>query len=589
MSKKDHTGFTPHWIEDAPLPGTYRSLIKWGDPAEFKHPNRGLYRLMKETFGLLDADFVTPHATGQQAVELDLPCRLEPRILQALQDMVGEENVHTDAYRRIKNSYGKSMLDDLRLRRHQIENLPDAVVCPRSQADVEKLVAFCDAKKIPLYVFGAGSSVTRGTEAMLGGITLDMSVYMKRVLAFNETDQTITVEAGMTGPQLEDLLQHAITTLNARQNYTCGHFPQSFEFSSVGGWVVTRGAGQNSTYYGKIEDLVLAQEYVTPIGVLKTPGFPRKATGPDMDQVMLGSEGAFGVLTSVTLKLHRYMPQNRRYFAYMFKTWDKALAAVREVMQSEGGLPSVFRLSDPEETEVAMHMYGMAGTPADSVFKTLGYLPMQRCLVLGTADGEKGYARRVDRLVRRTARRFHAFDLSLFGVVQQWERSRFRDPYLREDLHDFGICLDTLECAVTWSQLNEVHQRVRAVIKQRPGTICMTHCSHFYPQGTNLYFIFVAHMETIDEYVDLQHSILEAIRKSGAAMSHHHGIGKQTAPWFIRQAGPVQMTVLRSLKDCFDPNGILNPGGTLGLDGIETDANSVPDQQTGETVSVPPG
>ena len=586
MSKTDHTGFTPHWIEDAPLPGTYRSLLKWGDPSEFKHPNRGLYRLMKETFGLLDADFVTPRATGQQAVELDLPCRLEPRILQALQDMVGEENVHADVYRRIKNAYGKSMLDDLRLRRHQIENLPDAVVCPRSQADVEKLVAFCDAEKIPLYVFGAGSSVTRGTEAVLGGITLDMSVYMKRVLAFNETDQTITVEAGMTGPQLEDLLQHATTTLNARQNYTCGHFPQSFEFSSVGGWVVTRGAGQNSTYYGKIEDLVLAQEYVTPIGVLKTPGFPRKATGPDMDQMMLGSEGAFGVLTSVTLKLHRYMPQNRRYFAYMFKTWDEALATVREVMQCEGGLPSVFRLSDPEETEVAMHMYGMAGTPADSVFKTLGYLPMQRCLVLGTADGEKGYARRVGRLVRQTARRFHAFDLSPFGVVQQWESSRFRDPYLREDLHDFGICLDTLECAVTWSQLNEVHQQVRQVIKQRPGTICMTHCSHFYPQGTNLYFIFIAHMETIDQYVDLQHSILEAIRKSGGAMSHHHGIGKQTAPWFVQQAGPVNMAVLRSLKDCFDPNGILNPGGTLGLDRRDVEQNAAPYQQTCETMNV---
>ncbi|MEM5775839.1 MAG: FAD-binding oxidoreductase, partial [Anaerolineaceae bacterium] len=411
--------------------------------------------------------------------------------------------------------------------------------------------------------------VTRGTEAVLGGITLDMSAHMNRVLDFNETDQSITVEPGMTGPQLEDLLQNAKITLNASRNYTCGHFPQSFEFSSVGGWVVTRGAGQNSTYYGKIEDLVLAQEYVTPIGVLKTPGYPRQATGPDMDQLMLGSEGVFGVLTSVTLKLHRHMPENRRYFAYMFKTWDEALSAVREVMQCEGGVPSVFRLSDTEETEVAMHMYGMAGTPADSVFKTLGYQPLQRCLVLGTADGEKGYTRRVASLMRRISRRYKAFDLSLFGVVQQWEHSRFRDPYLREDLHDFGICLDTLECAVTWSQLKQVHQQVRGVIKQHPRTICMTHCSHFYPQGTNLYFIFIAHMESIQEYLDLQYSILETIQKSGAAVSHHHGIGKQTAPWFVEQAGPVHMAVLRSLKNCFDPNGILNPGGTLGLDMTE--------------------
>ncbi|MCE5209374.1 MAG: FAD-binding oxidoreductase [Chloroflexi bacterium] len=569
---KQKIRFTPHWIEEPPLPGTYRSLLKWGAPDEFKHPNRHLYRLLKDTFGLLDADFETPKATGFQAVDVEIPGGLEKRHLEALTIMVGEENILTDTYHRIQASYGKGMIDDLRLRHHQIENLPDAVICPRSKDDVEKIVAYCHAERIPLYVRGAGSSVTRGTEAVQGGITLDMSVYMKRVLDFNEQDQTITVEAGMNGPQLEKILQNAKTTLNGTHNYTCGHFPQSFEFSSVGGWVVTRGAGQNSTYYGKIEDIVIAQEYITPVGIIKTPGFPRKATGPDMDQILLGSEGAFGVLVNVTLKVCRSMPENRRYFAYMYKTWDLALVAAREIMQGEGGLPSVFRLSDAEETEVAMNMYGMAGTPADTVFKILGYQPMQRCLMIGTADGEKGFARRVNQNVRHTARKFKAFDLSLFGVVQQWENSRFRDPYLREDLHDFGICLDTLECAVTWSQLKEVYQKVRDFIKQRPRTICMTHCSHFYPQGTNLYFIFIANMDSIPEYLDFQYGILETISQTGAAISHHHGIGKQTAPWFAEQSGEVQMAVLHSLKNCFDPHGILNPGGTLGLDMSEEQA-----------------
>jgi alkyldihydroxyacetonephosphate synthase len=408
--------------------------------------------------------------------------------------------------------------------------------------------------------------VTRSMEAVRGGITLDMSAHMNRVLAFNEEDQTITVEAGMWGPKLEEIVQHARHHLGAQRDYTVGHFPQSFEYSSVGGWIVTRGAGQNSTYYGKIEDIVITQEYVTPAGILRTPGYPRQATGPDTDQIMLGSEGSYGVLVNATLRLHRSLARNRRYFAYMFKDWDSALSAVREVMQSECGLPSVFRLSDPEETEVAMRLYGMAQTPADSVLKTLGYQPMQRCLLLGTADGEQGYTRNVQRVIRRIARSSSTFNLSPFGVVQRWEHSRFRDPYLREDLHDFGITLDTLECAVTWSQLKEVHTKVRAFIKQRPGTICMTHCSHFYPQGTNLYFIFIARMQNTQEYLDLQYGILEQIRQSGAAMSHHHGIGKQTAPWFVQQAGEVHMGILQSLKSYFDPHGILNPGGTLGLD-----------------------
>ncbi len=569
---KNKTGFVPDWSEEAPPAGTYRSLFKWGDPHEFKHPNRGLYALMKETFSMTDADFKTVQNDGLQQVEVEVPARLAQEHLEKLIAMVGEENARLDTYSRIKASYGKGMLDVLRLRQQIIENLPDIVLYPRDKSDVEKIVAYCHTHRIPLYVFGAGSSVTRGTEAVKGGVTMDMGVHMNRVLAFNEEDQTITVEPGMLGPRLEEIVQNAVRELKAKRNYTCGHFPQSFEFSSVGGWVVTRGAGQNSTCYGKIEDIVIAQEYVTPAGTVQTPGYPRKATGPDIDQIMIGSEGTFGILVSVTLRLRRHQPENRRYYAYMFKDMDAALNAVREIMQCEGGLPSVFRLSDGEETEVAMRLYGVADTSADSILKILGYQPMQRCLLIGTVDGERGYCRNLNRVIRKVARQNGAFNLSPFGVVQSWEHSRFRDPYLREDLHDFGIDLDTLECAVTWSQLKEVHQKVRAFIKKRPQTICMTHCSHFYPQGTNLYFIFIARMETIQEYLEFQYGILETIRQAGASMSHHHGIGKQTSPWFMQQMGETQMGALRQLKGYFDPNHILNPGGTLAFDMDEQQA-----------------
>jgi len=558
--------FIPNWFDQITPDGTYRSLFKWGDPAGFKHPNSGLVRLLMETYHLSQDDLKMPSDLGLDLVEGTREIALTSQQINTLRSICGIENVKTDLYSRVSRSYGGGMIDALRLRRKIIENIPDAVVCPRNQSDIEKLIVFCDKDRIPVYIFGAGSSVTRGTEAVKTGIALDMSVHMNQIVSFNETDQTITVQAGMTGPQLEDILNHAPEKLGAKRPYTCGHFPQSFEYSSVGGWVVTRGAGQNSTYYGKIEDIVIAQEYVTTVGILKTAEHPRCAVGPDFDQVMMGSEGAFGVLVNVTLRVFRWQPKNRKRFSYMFKDWESARNACREIMQAEFGFPSVFRLSDPEETDVAMKLYHIEGTPADSVLKAFGYQPMQKCLLLGHTDGEKAFSRNVNRQIRRICLKNGAFNLSFAPVTVNWEKGRFRDPYMREDLEDFGILLDTLECAVTWSQMESVHKTVREFIKSRPQTVCMTHLSHAYPQGGNLYFIFIAKMNTIKEYLELQYGILEQIQKSGASLSHHHGVGKQSSPWLEGQIGKSQMDVIRTLKRHFDPNNIMNPGGTLGLD-----------------------
>ncbi|HBA92352.1 MAG TPA: FAD-binding oxidoreductase, partial [Anaerolineaceae bacterium] len=278
MSRNDHSN--PDWIEQAPPPHSYRSLFKWGDPHGFKHPNSGLVSLIKETFGLSDVDFVRPRQTGMEEFDVEMSSSLESRHLAVFTNLLGAENVQTGTYERVRASYGGGMIDALRLRQHIVENLPGAVLSPRSTEDVQTVMQYCDAEGIPLYVYGAGSTVTRGMEAVQGGVTLDMSRHMNQVVAFNEVDQTITVQAGMPGPELERLLNNASENFNAQRAYTCGHFPQSFMHSSVGGWMVTRGAGQNSTYYGKIEDIVLAQEYVTPRGILRTPSYPRCATGP---------------------------------------------------------------------------------------------------------------------------------------------------------------------------------------------------------------------------------------------------------------------------------------------------------------------
>ena len=563
MGKKE--AFTPKWFEGKTPPRSYRSLFKWHDPGAFKHPNRGFYALIRETFNLDDKDFLKPDLNLGD-FDIEIPSALPAGVIQKLKGICGEDNVNTDTYDRTRASYGQGMIDILRLRERIIENICDAVVYPSSREEIMEIILLSKTHQIPLTVFGGGSTVTRGMEAVKGGIILDMSRHMNKVLDFSETNQTITVQPGIYGPELEEILHQAPEKFGAAERYTCGHFPQSFEHSSVGGWVVTRGAGQNSTYYGKIEDLVLSQEYVTPAGILQTPSYPRCATGPDFNQIMMGSEGTFGVLTAVTLKICKYRPQNTTRFSFLFKTWQEAHTAYREVMQGEFGYPSVFRLSDPEETDTAMRIYHIHGSAADTALRWLGYQPMQRCLLICSADGDANFTRLVKKKTRQTCSKYGAFNLSPFGVTKMWERSRFTDPYMRDDLMDFGILIDTLECAVTWEQMPKVHEQVRRVVKSVPRTICMTHMSHAYPQGTNLYFIFIKKYVGIEDYLSLQYSILEAIKDSGAAMSHHHGIGKQTAPWLEEQIGSGCMEIIRALKNHFDPDYLMNPGGTLGLD-----------------------
>ena len=565
MANKNKSEFKPDWNKEAPPSGSYRSIFKWGDPSEFKHPNSKLFRLIKKTFDMTDEDFKTPIKTGLNSVSFDRPISLSNEQIEAFRQIVGSENVKTDDYSRLQVAYGKTMIDLMRLREGIIENIPDIVLHPRDKYDIEKIVVYCNEQKIPVYVYGGGSSVTRGVECMKAGISLDMRIHMNKVIKFNEINQTITVEAGMSGPKLEKTLNDAPKLFNAERAYTCGHFPQSFEYSVVGGWVVTRGAGQNSTYFGKIEDLVICQEYITPVGIIKTEEYPALATGPSINEIMMGSEGTYGILVSATLKVFNYMPENQRRFSYIFKNWEDARNAAREIMQGQFGYPSVFRLSDPEESDVMLKLYGVEDTAIDKLLSLRGFKPMERCLFLGFTDGERNFTKVVKRNVHKICKKYGAM-YSTGYVTKAWEHGRFRDPYLREDLQDYGIMMDTLECTVNWDQMKAVHEGVRKYCKSRPKTICMTHMSHVYPQGSNLYFIFLAKMDTLKEYLDYQHGILDNIQKHGASMSHHHGIGKMTAPWLEGQIGRNQLEVFRALKRHFDPNNIMNPGGTLALD-----------------------
>jgi alkyldihydroxyacetonephosphate synthase len=561
-----HPAFIPPWRSEPPRPGSYRAVVKWGAPDGFKHPNARLYALIKARLQMTDEDFGHPRHTGDAPVRCRSPRRLVGSDqIQALAQIVGAQNVAEDDFSRVRYGTGQTLEEAQHLRRQKHGPVPDLVVHPRHADDVRAIVAYCHRRRIPIHIYGGGSSVTLGLQAVGGGITLAMSTHMNRILDFNETNHTVTVEPGIHGPAYEQALNQAPQRFGASAGYTGGHFPQSFEFSTVGGWIAALGAGQQSSHYGDAADLVVSQHYITPAGEIRTLPYPATATGPKVNDIFKGSEGCFGVMVSATLKIFRHQPQNRRRFSFLFPSWPAAVAAARAICQGEFGRPSVLRISDGEETDVALKLYGIDHPLLDRLLARRGLVSGRRCLMLGQADGHGGFTANIRRQVRRIGRRCGGLYLTGYPVTR-WDRGRFSDPYLREDLADFGIAIDTLETAVPWDRLDGVYRQVRTWIKQRPRTVCMTHASHFYPQGTNLYFIFITPMTDIEDFRAFHRGIIDRIVSAGGSLSHHHGVGRLMGPWMETHLGPEQMAVLRALKRHFDPHGIMNPGGTLGLD-----------------------
>ncbi|MDY6821802.1 MAG: FAD-binding oxidoreductase [Deferribacterota bacterium] len=552
------------WKNIKPEKNTYRSIFKWGDPETFKNPKPGLLKHIKKTLGINDKEISVVKNSGNMNVVAKKPVRLAEEHINAFRNIVGSENINLDDYSRVKYSTGKTLIEQLNLRKGIIEAVSDIIIHPRSKEDIQKIVYYCNEYKIPIYVYGGGSSVTLGVTPVKGGVTLVMNTHMNKIIELNEKNQTCRVQAGIMGPDYEYQLNNANIIFRTSKKYTCGHFPQSFEYSTVGGWIVTLGAGQQSSYYGDIYDIVISQEYITPVGTFKTEEYPASATGPKINDIMKGSEGAFGILVSATLKIFRYMPENYQNFAFIFPSWELSIEAAREISQGQFGFPSVFRISDPEETDLAFKQYGLEGTIIDRYIKKKGYMPGERCLYIGRAEGEKRFAKNIKKNTKIICKRFNGMYITGFPV-KKWESGRYSDPYMREPLVDHGIVVDTLETSVTWDNLHKVYKSVRSFIKSKPHTICTTHASHFYPEGTNLYFIFMTKLEDVNNFKAFHKGIVDTIVESGGSISHHHGIGKMFAPWVEKYFGKEQLEILTTLKKHFDPNNIMNPGGTLGL------------------------
>lgn len=555
--------FVPDWTNKPPVPGSYRSIVKEGRQDQVEVPTYQYFRQLQKDLQL-DDEYFTNKQDGNQPIAPLPAAQIDPRFLDEIIAIVGDENVQVDDYNRVKYSYGKLAEEMVNLKRGVLHEVTAAAVHPRDKVDVQKIVKLCDEKKVPIYVFGGGSSCNMGFRPQKEGITLVLNTHMNKVLEVNELNHTCRVQAGCMGPQLEDALNNAPERFQATHRFTNGHFPQSFEISSVGGWVLTLGSGQASTYYGEPYNLVLAMEMVTPTGIINTSDYVTTATGPRVADMLKGSEGVFGVLTELTIKIFRYMPENRKYFSYIFPDFEKAVSASREICQGQFGLPAVFRISDAFETENAFQMYPQLPIIEWVLDKVLGMKPGKRCLCMGTVEGEEGFTKLVQKKIARIAKKHGAFSTGS-GPSKIWEKDRYTSFLIGEAISDFDIIMDTVETPVKWDNLHHIHDAVLEYAHSIPGTTCFGHMSHFYPYGTNLYFIFGV-KGSVEDYVKYRTALVDAMVKAGGTPSHHHGVGRLMHQWIEGFLGKNEMDVLRTLKRHFDPNNIMNPGAQLGLD-----------------------
>jgi alkyldihydroxyacetonephosphate synthase len=514
------------------------------------------------------------------------PTRLDDPELALLQRLLGEEAVRTDLLARVEHACGKSYCDMVQLRQGLIPNPPDAVVYPADEGEVAALLEWAAGREIAVIPFGGGSSVLGGVEPPPGdrpAITVDLA-RLDRLVALDRASWTARIQAGARGPEVEaQLNQHG---------FTLGHFPQSFEFSTLGGWIATRAAGQTSTGYGKIEDMTQAVRVVTPVGIIETRNTPAAATGPSLLQLLLGSEGAFGIITEATMRVAP-LPQVQDYRGFLFHSLEDAIAALHELMQ-HGPRPTIARLSDAAETAtfavLAHEHHGLRALlerALESYLSRRGYLfgsaAIARAL-RGETDPSRGavflllgYDGTAE-AVRKPWRSVNALCGDHGGTAlgqaagRSWKRDRFAQPYLRDTLLGVGVMVETLETATTWSNLQHLYQEMSTAISAAirasgggPGYV-MTHVSHVYPWGASLYTTFLGRQvpgHQVEQLREVKRATTEAILAAGGALSHHHGIGRDHAPWLPQEVGPLGMQALEALKKTWDPQGIMNPGVLL--------------------------
>jgi alkyldihydroxyacetonephosphate synthase len=520
---------------------------RWAPPDAEPLLTPAVLGLLAQAFGI-EATEAMPPAAGTATVVALPPSRMAGDALAALRDAVGAEHVRTDDAARAHHANGMSYLDLVR-RAAGAPAPPDAVVLPAGAPEVHAVLDACARHRIAVVPFGGGTSVVGGVAPDRGPFSAVIALDLRRLDRLVELDDvswTATLEAGLTGPRAEELL--------AERGFTLGHVPQSFERATIGGFAATRSAGQLSTGWGRFDALVERVRAVTPAGDLDLGRGPGTAAGPDLRQLVLGSEGAFGVITEVTVRV-RPVPELRRHEGWRVVDLATGLEALRALAQ-RGPAPDLARLSDEVETAMGVATAGEDAAAAGGCLLLCGWE--------GTAADVERRAAAADALLRAAG----AEPLGE-GAAAAWRHGRFRAPRLRDELLGAGLLAETLETATTWRELAALHaavgQRLAAALDgASPVVAC--HVSHLYRSGASLYFTVLARRDAVDPAAQWQRAkaaALEAITEAGATLTHHHAVGADHAPWLHAEVGELGVEVLRAVKARLDPAGILNPGKLL--------------------------
>lgn len=471
-------------------------------------------------------------------------------------------SISVDSKARLDHSHGHSLPDWIGLRYGTLERFPDGVAVPRCLDEVVDLLRFARKNRIIIIPFGGGTSVVghlRVPEDDRPVLSLSLA-NLHRCLAINADSLLATFEAGITGSALESrLLQHGLTL---------GHYPQSFEFSTLGGWVATRSSGQQSAYYGRIEDLFAGGELATPRGILHLSSFPASAAGPDLRQLVLGSEGRLGVLTKVTVRV-RPVPERDVLYGIFFPTWDQGVKAVRAIAGS--GIPfSMIRLSTPEETETNL---ALAGTDKriDMLryyLRLRGFRSSEACMGLIGFTGIGRLARSAKHEAFHVVRRHCGISLGT-SMGEFWKKNRFRSAYLRNTLWDMGYGVDTVETALSWDRVMSAVAGIEAAIRKSAAAgdepvHVFSHLSHVYPSGSSVYTTAIFRLSetgeaTMARWQALKAAASRAIVDAGGTISHQHGVGEDHKPYLAEEKGSVGMDAISRLCLVFDPEQQMNP------------------------------
>lgn len=510
---------------------------RWGSPDAATALPEAARGLIEMAFGI-DERPATPADAPPAAV-------LAPELLGALRAVVGDEHVLVDDEVRRLRTRGKSTPDLLRARTGDLSDAPDAVCRPSTHEEVAAVLALAVEHHLAVVPFGGGTSVTGGLvarrEGYAGLVSLDL-VRMKQLLAVDHVSMTATLEPGLRGPEAESLL--------AEEGLTLGHYPQSFEYATIGGFAATRSSGQSSAGYGRFDAMVVGLRVATPRGELVLGSSPANAAGPDLRQVLLGSEGAFGVITAVTVRV-RPLPAEKVYEGWSWPSFEAGADAMRTLAQSQL-LPTVLRLSDESETAInlakpdeiggeaaggCMMITGYEGEPAANAAKRAAVTAVLEGLG-GTCLGE--------------------------APGQAWAHGRFNAPYLRDSLLDVGVLVETMETATFWSNRDRLYTAVKTALETTlgEGTLVLCHISHVYETGCSLYFT-VATKEAADplpQWLAAKAAASDAMMAVGATITHHHAVGSDHRPWLTQEIGELGGSILRAVKADLDPTGILNPG-----------------------------